>query len=182
MNGLSRYQSGFPRAISCLFSLILSIDKSNGMSRMGNRMILSIEFATAAYRVCSYVWTGRLLPQLMEVPGSPNYNLHRSGTRYLVDKWESNVAAGRLCEIANPSVYPTFVISPAQHAVHSSIFPLPGSSRACRLQLFPCKDLPSLYPETFSHSIFCRVIGNCLRRPLKAPSAMRTNARFNSSW
>ena len=41
---------------------------------------------------------------------------------------------------------------------------------------------PNRYPPTFSHSTFCRVMGNCLRSPLNAPSAVRTNARLSSSW
>jgi len=50
------------------------------------------------------------------------------------------------------------------------------------LVLPPPISWPSLYPAILSHSIFCLVIGNCLRKPLKAPSLRLLKPLLTSSW
>lgn len=60
---------------------------------------------------------------------------------------------------------------------------LASSSRYIGYRPFPPEiSCPNRYPPTFSHSTFCRVMGNCLRRFLNDPSAICTNARLSSSW
>jgi hypothetical protein len=50
------------------------------------------------------------------------------------------------------------------------------------LELPPPMSWPNLYPAILSHSIFCLVIGSCLRSPLNAPSLRLVNPLFTSSW
>ena len=70
----------------------------------------------------------------------------------------------------------------ASDCVKTILWGFPGSCLGVYLVLPPPISWPNRYPEIFSHSIFCRVMGNCLRRPLNAPSLRLRKPRLSSSW
>src|SRR4051794_13830889 len=61
-------------------------------------------------------------------------------------------------------------------------FPTAYHSPTYFLELPPPISCPNLYPAILSHSIFCLVIGNCLLKPLKAPSLRLLKPLLISSW